>query len=116
MARVMGGSLTPASASAGGKVILLGEHAVVHGQPALVAGIAARVTVAVAPRSGPEEIRIAAGDLGADPRVRAAVAEARRLAGVPQESGLDVVIAGDLPVAVGLGSSAALSVALLRAL
>jgi mevalonate kinase len=105
----------PVSAHAGGKVILLGEHAVVHGEPAIVAGLPAGVTVRVTPRPGPGTEIAATGGLD-DPRLARAVAEARALAGIEAERGLAVEIAGDLPVAVGLGSSAALCVALVRAL
>ncbi|HZR79776.1 MAG TPA: mevalonate kinase [Candidatus Binatia bacterium] len=107
--------LVPARASAGGKLILLGEHAVVHGHPAIAAGIPARVEVSVTPcAAGEDTLRAAAGF--ADPRLAAAVAEARSEVGIPEAIGLEIGIAGDLPVAIGLGSSAALSVALVRAL
>jgi len=104
-----------AEASARGKVILLGEHAVVHGHAALVAGIRAQVRVAVAP--GRPRERIVTSALGeVAPSVHAALGDALEVVGVSPEAGLSVTIGGDLPVAMGLGSSAALSVALLRAL
>lgn len=96
----------PATARGAGKIILLGEHVVVHGQPAIVAGLERGVDVAVEP----------GGALPAlDARVAAAAQLAARLVGVAPE-GFGLRIAGDLPVGMGLGSSAALAVALVRAL
>lgn len=91
---------------ASGKVILLGEHVVVHGQPAIVAGLDRGVSVEIAPDSP------VAHD---DPRVSEALRLAARLLDVSPE-GLGLRIDGDLPIGMGLGSSAALAVAMLRAL
>lgn len=101
--------MTTARAATGrgsGKIILLGEHVVVHGQPAIVAGLDRGVDVAV--ERGREQ-----PDL--DPRVASAVGLAAQLLGVTP-SGCGLRITGDLPIGMGLGSSAALAVALLRAL
>jgi mevalonate kinase len=89
-----------------GKLILCGEHAVVYGHPALAFAVDRGTTVEVAPRTGPTRIT-------ADhPDDRLADAVAR----VVPASGLDVSIRTDLPVGRGMGSSAALAVALVRAL
>jgi len=103
------GELQRATASAAGKVILLGEHVVVHGHPGLVAGIDRGVRVTIVPCApGTPPVR-------ADAALDAASALARRLLGLGDRSFL-VEIDGNLPIGMGLGSSAALAVALLRAL
>ncbi|MEW6268954.1 MAG: mevalonate kinase, partial [Thermodesulfobacteriota bacterium] len=95
-----------------GKVILLGEHVVVHGQPAIVASVERGVRVTVVPRpAGEVGVALAA----ADERLQAAAELAARLCGVGR-AGFQLEVEGDLPVAMGLGSSAALAVAVLRAL
>lgn len=95
-----------ASGNASGKVILLGEHVVVHGQPAIVAGLDRGVRVDLVP-GGKAAF--------ADPRVAEAFRLAVRLLDVTSD-GLGLRIDGDLPIGMGLGSSAALAVAMLRAL
>jgi hydroxymethylglutaryl-CoA reductase len=93
-------------ASASGKVILLGEHVVVHGHPAIVAGLGRGLSVTIAPGDGPPSHDVKLGQ---------AITLAARLVGVAPD-GFTVAIDGDLPIGMGLGSSAALAVALLRAL
>jgi mevalonate kinase len=106
--------------SAFGKVILLGEHAVVHGHPALAAAIDRRISIRTARRaSGPIalsvprwQLRVAVGE----PHPLAeALAELARRAGADRLS-LDLEADSELPPAAGLGSSAALMVATARAL
>lgn len=92
--------------SAPGKVILLGEHSVVFGQPAIAATIARRLEVRLA-----ESAASAVGDA----KLRAALEAAAD--GLPVDaSSLSIEIRSDVPPACGLGSSAALSLALVRAL
>lgn len=105
--------ILPARGRAGGKIILLGEHAVVYGRPALAAGIGRGLAVELRHGRGPcvESDR---AELIDDPRARAALAAAAAVAGLdPRE--LVARVASELPPGMGLGSSAALSVALLRA-
>jgi mevalonate kinase len=101
-----------------GKVILLGEHAVVYGHPALAGAIDRGVTV-TAIADGPPRIRIPAWgiDIPADdvhPAARAVLRIATALGA--GEHGLSFNIEATLPPAAGLGSSAAMAVGVARAL
>lgn len=95
------------SGFAPGKLILSGEHAVVYGYRAVAAAVSRGTTVTLTERPGPSTV---ASDYDADPRVWPALATI-----VPAE-GLGVAIASDLPIGCGMGSSAALAIATVRAL
>jgi mevalonate kinase len=105
----------PARGRAAGKVILLGEHAVVYGRPALAAGLPLGLAVEVTAGQGPLRFESDRPELSADDRPAGLVREAASILGVPAD-GLLVRVCSELPPGVGLGSSAALSVAVLRAL
>jgi mevalonate kinase len=102
-----------------GKVILLGEHAVVHGHPALAGALARGARARVLRRPGPTTLRVPAWDLAVTVDQDHPVAEALRAlvdaAGEGRE-GLELIADVTVPPAAGLGSSAALSVALARVL
>lgn len=95
------------SGSAPGKVILLGEHSVVFGEPAIAAAIERRLEIHLRRGVRPAPL--------ADERVERAVAFAAGEVGLEPQS-LAVEIRSEIPPACGLGSSAALSLALVRAL
>jgi mevalonate kinase len=99
-----------------GKVILLGEHAVVYGVPALAAGIALGARAEATPLASGETSRAriegAAIDDPADARLRA-FHELMSAGGDLPPLAIDAH--SDLPLGAGLGSSAALGVAIARA-
>ena len=98
--------------SAPGKVILLGEHAVVYGHPALAAPVRERVIVELNEEDGPLRIELPKG-LSAPPEaLRAGEAMLREL-GLPPR--FVARVQSELPLGGGLGSSAALGVAMARA-
>jgi len=105
----------PARGRAAGKVILLGEHAVVYGRPALAAGIGLGLEVEVTAGSGPLRVESDRPELASDTRPARLVAEAAAALGI-EPCDLVVRVCSKLPAGAGLGSSAALAVAVVRAL
>lgn len=108
-----GGRLVKLEAQAGGKVILLGEHFVVYGGPAVACGISlgARVTAEPAEQftlsvEGKTFLSNPASPLVLERALHTMSAHARRP--------LRCMAALDLPAGGGLGSSAALAAALAR--
>jgi len=113
------------SASAPGKIILFGEHAVVYGHPALavpVTQVQATATVAQSSRRGvwieaPNiELSSELSDLAPDHPLGAAIRSVFSTLGIDRPPACTVYIQSTIPVAAGLGSGAAVSVAVLRAL
>jgi mevalonate kinase len=116
------------AASAPGKIILFGEHAVVYGQPALAAPVvevSARVTVSADINAPPGGVRLIAPAVGLDAALDKLAAGHPLAAAIRQVQGAlklkalpacTLRIASTIPVAAGLGSGAAVSVALIRAL
>lgn len=91
--------------SARGKLILCGEHAVVYGHPAIAMPIDRTTTVTLTPSDGPTRWQ--------GPGDHRATEVLRRLTA---ESGFTARASSDIPIGRGLGSSAALSVAIVRAM
>ena len=102
-----------------GKVILLGEHAVVHGWPAIAVGIERGVTAEAVTaerdllRLSPWDLALGPAAEGDEPLERAFAAA---LAMYPSRPALEVSAKVDLPPGAGLGCSAAIGVAVLDAI
>jgi len=115
------------SASAPGKIILFGEHAVVYGHPAIAAPVTqvkAKAIVTANPMAPPGYVRIQAPNIGletdvnelpADHPLAITMGEVVRFLGVRHIPACTIRITSSIPVAAGLGSGAAVSVALIRA-
>ncbi len=112
-------------ASAPGKVILFGEHAVVYGRPAIAVPVQElRATAQAMPGARGSGLRIVALDLGRTVDISAApdddpLALVARLTlealGAPLPD-LMLILKSSIPIASNLGSGAAVSAALARAL
>ncbi len=110
-------------ASAPGKIIVCGEHAVVYGQPAIALPLSAvRATATIEDRGS--GIVCDAPDIGErwmlnerldHPLAQLVLATLRRL-GYAEQPSLHLTLHSALPVASGLGSGAALGAALVKAL
>jgi len=98
--------VSTATGHAPGKIILLGEHGVVYGHRAIASAVSLGTTVRLRRRAGATCMDQPWAD---DPRLQAA------LLAVLDEEGIGVQIESNLPIGRGMGSSAALAVALGRA-
>ena len=109
-------------ASAPGKIILFGEHFVVHGTKAILAAIDKRVTVTstftenktikVNSQLGTIEVPISSSHEEVKSEFRPFVYLANKMINSHQDvNGLEITINSDIPIGVGLGSSSACCVA-----
>ena len=112
-------------ATAPGKVILFGEHAVVYGRPALAAPVTQLRARAVLEAGDGPDVGLIAPDLGRATTLAAArdtnplaatVRLVERRAGRTLPPGVSVSVSSAIPIASGLGSGAAIAVAVIRAL
>jgi len=116
------------SASVPGKIILFGEHAVVYGYPAIAIPVSeVRVKAVVSPRIGitSGEIIIHAPEVGihsslddlpmSNPLVEI-VHQIKETLNIERFPSCNIDISSTIPVAAGLGSGAAVSAAIIRAL
>jgi mevalonate kinase len=111
-------------ASAPGKIILFGEHAVVYGRPAIAAPLTQVRAEAVVESKADPGVFLAAPDLGraywlkdarsADPFARA-VRLVLEVLDLQDEPALTITVRSEIPIASGLGSGAAMAAAVIRA-
>nr|WP_290667118.1 mevalonate kinase [Ardenticatena sp.] len=112
--------------SAPGKIILLGEHAVVYGRPAIAVPVSdVRAHATVQPGRHGTGIVIHALDIGrhylldavppTDP-IACVIREVLAHCGLPSHLDIDITITSDIPIASGMGSGAAVATAVVRAL
>lgn len=115
----------PVTATAPGKIILFGEHAVVYGRPAIAIPLSQlRATAVVAPGSRPG-IRLCAPDLGEeiqlpeappDHPIAAVIRQLQTAVAHPMLPDLTITVTSAIPIASGLGSGAAITACVIRAL
>ncbi|WP_083522744.1 mevalonate kinase [Longilinea arvoryzae] len=119
--------MTALSATAPGKIILFGEHAVVYGQPAIavpVSIVQARAVISAIPAAPNGQVRLIAPDIHLDslidelpddhPLVLAILLTAGHL-GAQRLPAMQVHLSSSIPLAGGFGSSAATAIAIIRA-
>jgi mevalonate kinase len=115
------------TAAAPGKIILFGEHAAVYGRPAVAVPlkeVQARAVVKPEPRFPAGQIRLAAPDINLeslledlpqDNPLGAAVHQVMDAFKLGRAPACSIRITSTIPIASGLGSGAAVSVAVIRA-
>jgi mevalonate kinase len=116
------------SATAPGKIILFGEHAVVYGQPAIAAPVSqvrTRSIITARPDQPRGWINLQAPDIGLEatwnelpvdhPLVFVVKAVLTTL-DIKEPPAMTIRVSSTIPIAAGLGSGAAVSVAIIRAL
>ena len=113
------------SASAPGKIILFGEHAVVYGRPAIAAPLTHVRATAMIRQDRGRGVMLIAPDLGVEQNLADAgpedalaltVRQVQSASGLQQLPDITITVTSDIPIAAGLGSGAAISAATTRAL
>ncbi len=116
------------SATASAKIILLGEHAVVYHQPAIavpVTDVRARAAIVAKPLGKTNEVEIISKQIGfhallsnlpPDHAFSRLFQNFLDTSGIEHFPSVQIFISSDIPVASGMGSGAAVSVAILKAL
>jgi mevalonate kinase len=116
------------SSTASGKIILFGEHSVVYGHPAIavpVTEVKARAIIRAAPRSPSGEIFVDAPDINLGSSyhdlpqnhpLAAAIRLVKSALSISNPPACQIRITSTIPIAAGLGSGTAVSVALIRSL
>lgn len=99
--------------SAPGKILLLGEHAVVYGKPALLSAVDKRLYVRI--KNGKKE-NIIIKTSGKKDLVRETIEVFKKNFSIGKLPPLEITITSQIPTGSGLGSSAALAAALTGAL
>lgn len=115
------------AATAPGKIILFGEHAVVYGRPAIaipVTQVSARALLQADPRGQSGCMRVQAPDIQLDAwladipsedPLAAAIRGTLNYLGVDRLPACTLRVTSTIPLAAGLGSGAAVSIAVIRA-
>ena len=112
-------------ATAPGKVILFGEHAVVYGRPAIAAPLSElRATAVIQPGTQNGVLLLAPdlglkrmlADAGADDAIAIAVRQVQQATGIDLLPDMIITVTSDIPIASGLGSGASITAAIIRAL
>lgn len=115
------------TAHAPAKIILFGEHAVVYGRPAIAAPVtkvSARAVVMPNPLGPPGSVKVEAPgielstfleDMSLENPLAAALNGVLHTLGLPRAPACMVKVTSTIPIAAGMGSGAAVSVALIRA-
>jgi mevalonate kinase len=115
-------------ATAPGKIILFGEHAVVYGRPAIavpVTQLRAKAVIAPDPLAPQGRVQVSAPDVGVeasldelpdDHPLALAVRAVMALLSIERLPALRLTVSSTIPIASGLGSGAAVSAAIARAL
>jgi mevalonate kinase len=112
-------------ATAPGKIILFGEHAVVYGRPAIAVPLLQVRATAVVQTGRKKGVQFRAPDLGidtsledagAEDAIAMAVRQVQEAAELDQLPHMAITVTSEIPIASGLGSGASITAAIIRAL